>query len=1538
MLLFRSVLGFTLFGTLWALGHESLAQSITASLDGTGTVIEHNGNTYHIKGGTQAGANLFHSFQTFGLSSGETANFLSDPTVVNLFGRVTGGNASQINGLIQANPNLYLMNPAGIILGTDARLNIGGDFLATTADRIGFAGGWLNTIGSNDYGALVGEPKQFAFLSEQPGAILNFGDLTTAGDVSLLGGTVFNQGAIASAQGTVTLAAVPGERFVQIRQPGMLLRLEVDAGAIAAGITPLDLPTLLTGSGTIMEALPQSDPPFGNVVIGGSVSGETIDLYAAGQVKPANPALVVGDTRVIRFSATEENPDQAVFVDARVEHSEALLYGAAAGTVSQMIEREEQGSAVIREQLAVIRESVGKLESVAIVAEGNEGNFWLGKQWLRAENLEEYQADLQAWGEAITESADLLLYSCFTALGETGEALVARLAEMTGADVAASVDVTGSDHYQGDWHLEYRTGSIDEQIPFTPETLTDWEGKLAAWTVTSSADAGPGSLRDRIETDAGNGDMIVFDSARTVTLTSGEITWTTDDLELDGNGSIVDGGGNDRVFHITANDATIQNLTIQNGSVTNLGGGINYTGTGVLALDNVQILNNIVAQRAAGIRSTNGLVVLRNSLVSGNSAGLGRGGISVDNNDLILINSIISDNLAGTFAGGVRADNITVINSTITKNSAGSRGGGIHHPDASGSVTLINSTLTQNTAGDNGGGINSDGAVSMTNSTLAGNVAGDDGGGINADGAVTLYQSTVSGNSANLNGGGIQASDTVTLSNAVVVGNIAGNNGGGIFGQSDVTLDHATISGNHSGSNGGGVFSLGAVTSLNATLSDNVAASVGGGLASLGAINLTQSTVSGNSAAIAGGGILGFGGDIRLANTTLSGNHTAGKGGGLYSLGNVALTNATIAFNTATTGQGGGVYISGTQNNTIANTIIANNTAAAHPDISANFSTSTARYSLITDTTGITGLALANGVNGNIINQDPLLGPLQNNGGSTATHALQLMSPAINAGKNALALAANGIPLTIDQMGQLRIIDDIVDIGAYEFPVVTSVIQLPICGLSCTPYAPLPLIEPEPTAKDGNLLFLAIDGIEVKMTNDYTALVLDRDDVKPLTIAQSQTLMQDIEQQTGVRPAVIYFTFGLNSFAHLTLPHEQAGAIALNAPPLNENPITDRLPMGTTPVLEPRRTAAPLKPTYFSVPLTQAHELSNNRANGDDPLQLILITPDGDPIVRRPLGVTRSQVEQEVQALQIGLNSVVGDTYLPAAQQLYDWLIRPLQDDLQALEIEHLSIVADEGLRALPMAALQDGEQFLIEAYSLALIPSLSLIDWRYMPLHNATILAMGASEFADQPPLPAVPIELNLITEHAQQKYLNDGFTYSNLRSQANQRQFQILHLATHARFRPGAADAAYIQLWDGEDVPLQGLRDFKLYQDPALELLVLSACETAVGDAAAELGFAGAALQSGVKSVLASLWQVSDVGTLALMNSFYAQLADPAVTIKAEALRQAQLALLHRDVSVRRGYLGETVLPPGLADYPNIDLSHPYYWSAFTLVGSPW
>ncbi len=128
--------------------------------------------------------------------------------------------------------------------------------------------------------------------------------------------------------------------------------------------------------------------------------------------------------------------------------------------------------------------------------------------------------------------------------------------------------------------------------------------------------------------------------------------------------------------------------------------------------------------------------------------------------------------------------------------------------------------------------------------------------------------------------------------------------------------------------------------------------------------------------------------------------------------------------------------------------------------------------------------------------------------------------------------------------------------------------------------------------------------------------------------------------------------------------------------------------------------------------------------------------------------------------------------------------------------------------------------------------------------------------------------------------------------------------------------------------------------WNNPPVELVVLSACRTALGDEQAELGFAGFAVQAGAKSTLASLWYVSDEGTLGLMSEFYEQLK--ISPIKAEALRRTQLAMLKGQVEFKNGKLtisrGDVNLPPVLRRLGNKALQHPYFWSAFTLIGNPW
>ena len=150
------------------------------------------------------GSNLFHSFTQFGLNSNQIANFLSNPTIKNILGRVNGGNPSIINGLIQVtggNSNLFLMNPSGIIFGSQASLNVPASFTATTATGIGFGDStrFFNAIGDNNYASLVGAPTAFAFTSAQPGAIVNNGNLAVKGqNLTLLGGTVVSNGQLSA--------------------------------------------------------------------------------------------------------------------------------------------------------------------------------------------------------------------------------------------------------------------------------------------------------------------------------------------------------------------------------------------------------------------------------------------------------------------------------------------------------------------------------------------------------------------------------------------------------------------------------------------------------------------------------------------------------------------------------------------------------------------------------------------------------------------------------------------------------------------------------------------------------------------------------------------------------------------------------------------------------------------------------------------------------------------------------------------------------------------------------------------------------------------------------------------------------------------------------------------------------------------------------------------------------------------------------------------------------------------------------------------
>jgi CHAT domain-containing protein len=432
------------------------------------------------------------------------------------------------------------------------------------------------------------------------------------------------------------------------------------------------------------------------------------------------------------------------------------------------------------------------------------------------------------------------------------------------------------------------------------------------------------------------------------------------------------------------------------------------------------------------------------------------------------------------------------------------------------------------------------------------------------------------------------------------------------------------------------------------------------------------------------------------------------------------------------------------------------------------------------------------------------------------------------------------------------------------------------------------------------------------------------EDGQVLSIDEARDILALIEQRSGVKPALIYVSFEAPDF----ILQRQAAAV------------------------EFERDEARFSEQYeqhLNVPDRFQGSPLQIAPSDRDILQLLVVTSSEEPFLVSVPDATRERVlfngGRMIDAI---IDQEPEGVYLRSSQQLYSQLVAPISAALEEREVENLVFIMDNSLRLLPVAALHDGEQYLIEKYSVGLMPSLSLTDTRFVDIKEVGLLAMGADTFSDEAPLPSVPTELSVISElwNAPEPLLNNRFTLENLRSARSNQRYGILHLATHGDFNPGAANQSYIRFGDRR-VTLDQLRTLRLY-DPTVELMVLSACRTAVGNPDAELGFAGLAHQAGVKTALGSLWYVGDQATLGLMTSFYDSLR--TAPIKAEALRQAQLAMLRGEINLKDGAINiENSDAPAL-QFPlrgeviealealPVDLRHPYAWSAFTMIGSPW
>ena len=329
----------------------------------------------------------------------------------------------------------------------------------------------------------------------------------------------------------------------------------------------------------------------------------------------------------------------------------------------------------------------------------------------------------------------------------------------------------------------------------------------------------------------------------------------------------------------------------------------------------------------------------------------------------------------------------------------------------------------------------------------------------------------------------------------------------------------------------------------------------------------------------------------------------------------------------------------------------------------------------------------------------------------------------------------------------------------------------------------------------------------------------------------------------------------------------------------------------------------------------------------------VIFSIPGKPLGYYETQVTQSKIEYTLGQFQQFLSTAFSTKQrLEVSQKVYDWLIRPAENELAATDADTLVFVLDGMLRNLPMAALYDGEQYLIEKYSIALTPGLQLLEASPLQPETLKVLTGGLTEGRQgHPALPAVELELEAIATNVETRnfasLLDREFTELNLLQELDRVDFPIVHLATHGQFssRP---EETFILTWD-EKLQVKEFESLLKIRQTAssepIELLVLSACQTAAGDRRAALGLAGVAVRSGARSTLATLWSVNDKSTADLVAEFYRYLLGEQEHLtgqetqtritKAKALRQAQLHLLHGDVE---------------------DYQHPFYWSPFVLVGN--
>ncbi len=1182
---------------------QSLAAQAQIIPNGAGTVVNAQGNQINITGGTQAGANLFHSFRDFHVNSTQIANFLSNPQTQNILARINGGNPSIINGLLQVtggSSNLFLMNPAGIVFGQGASLNIPASFTATTANQIGFGNNLFNAFGDNNFSALVGNPDSFLFTTTQAGSIVNAGNLAVGNgqNISLIAGNTINTGRLTAPGGEIQVLAVPGTNRVRLSQPGQVLSLEI-IPPVDGVLRAIDLPALLTGND--LPGIQVS--PTGVQVAGTSLPNQQGLAIASGAIDVSS---TTGNGGVVQVMG-----DRVAALNSRINANGAT----GGGTVrlgGEYLGGRDTGIApefrfnsqrTLVDRSSLIRANATNTgEGGRVIVWADQGTGFFGR----------------ITGRGATERGGFVEVSGRENLAFDGQVELQGFNGLGGTLLLDPADII----------IQAVAGNGDTSLPVIlaatlPDPMTISVGALASIAAGTAI-----NLTASNSIDFQTNIVLTANGTAPITFTAPNILASLGAVSLESRG---------RNIVLNVGNINAQNLSLDARTVagTNAGNIQATASTGNLIIGTLFAIGNNANSGAITLNAPQGNITF-GDIVSGTSG--------IGNNGTVSVTAL----------GNITSGSI-VTNATGTGN-----GGAINLSSSQGNITSgFIQSLTTGTG--NGGTINFTAQGNITSGFISSRANSGSGGAVNftsSQGNITTDQIISSVGIGTGNGGTINLTANQGSIITGDINSISTNRRGGdinILAQGNIRAEYV-VSGSIT-NNGGNI----RLTSTQGNITTGGINSRGDGVGNAsGTININAGNLF-RVTGICGGPSICSDGQNGAANGAITIRH----GGGT--------TTPFIVGDPTTNGTGGRID-AGTGN--IINTTFS---VPVPPD---------------TYTQGIVRI---------ITTASPVVPPVVNDV-SSALFAL-LRTPDAPPTPAAVIVGSPSVPepiVIVEPPTPPPVIPPVIPVLIPEpilsppvvntTPIPTAIAPPAIPALNLSPEMITNLnrgsagITPEPPS---GTLTLITNPSSVEVSMRLSIGLGDRisftDSPASYNLAEIQNNLNQTSRTLGIKPALIYFFFAPDSSG---IPEKDTLEVIL---------ITEK--------------GEPLRVQFLDVTRRQVLAMVNRLQDSS----AYLLTPtnpengvnenSSDFFVINGMGESRRLQFTSANRLntRLSISSGVDDPRFDrdAARQIYQWLVAPLEQELQAQGIDNLVFLGGAELRGISLGGLYDGQRFVRERYTI---------------------------------------------------------------------------------------------------------------------------------------------------------------------------------------------------------------------------------------------